>query len=435
VSETVGRFEAATHGGLAALVGRHSEVSLLQDRWAQVVEGTGQVVCLSGEAGIGKSRLVHMLRSHVLAADALCLSASGEAYHQSTALNPIIDLVQDILGFERSDEASTRLAKLHQGLAKYGLGEARMPGVFAALLSLPGEAGQPAAPAGTQKETLEAILTLLLALAARKPVLLVVEDLHWLDPSTLELLGLLIDQVPTANFLLLTAARPSFQPPWGARPHINALRLGRLTRTEIGQLVLQVTGGKPLPAEVLDQIIKKTDGVPLFVEELTKTVLELGLLQDVGERYELIGPLAPLAIPATVHDSLMARLDRLSTAKTVAQLGAVVRSGQNRRGGVAPVLAAAGGGRGLAAARLAAERKLHIQACAGARRRLRLLAAQHAPSVPPARGPGSGGKLCYPYAGAARGVGLSLHRGRPRSAGDSALAASGAVVGGARCAS
>ena len=324
VSETAGRFEAATHGGLAALVGRHSEVSLLQDRWAQVVEGTGQVVCLSGEAGIGKSRLVHMLRSHVLAADALCLSASGSAYHQSTALHPIIDLVQDLLGFEHSDEASTRLAKLHQGLAKYGLGEARMPGVFAALLSLPGEAGQPAAPAGTQKETLEAILTLLLALAARKPVLLVVEDLHWLDPSTLELLGLLIDQVPTANFLLLTAARPSFQPPWGARPHINALRLGRLTRTEIGQLVLQVTGGKPLPGEVLDQIIKKTDGVPLFVEELTKTVLELGLLQDVGERYELIGPLAPLAIPATVHDSLMARLDRLSTAKTVAQLGAVL---------------------------------------------------------------------------------------------------------------
>jgi predicted ATPase/class 3 adenylate cyclase len=324
VSETASRFEAATYEGVTALVGRHSEVSLLQDRWAQVVEGTGQVVCLSGEAGIGKSRLVHTLRAHVLAVDALCLSASGSAYHQNTALHPVIDLVQGLLGFERSDEALTRLAKLQKGLAGYGLDEARVLGVFAALLSLPSGAGQPAAPAGTQRETLEAILTLLLAMAARKPVLLVVEDLHWLDPSTLELLGLLIDQVPTANLLLLTAARPSFQPPWGARPQVNALRLGRLTRAEISQLVLQVTGGKPLPAEVLDQIIKKTDGVPLFVEELTKTVLELGLLQDVGERYELIGPLTPLAIPATVHDSLMARLDRLSTAKTVAQLGAVL---------------------------------------------------------------------------------------------------------------
>lgn len=324
VSKTAGRFEAATFEGVTALVGRHSEVSLLQDRWAQVLEGTGQVVCLSGEAGIGKSRLVHTLRAHVLAGDALCLLASGSAHHQHTALHPIIDLVQGLLGFERGDEVPARLAKLRQSLVTYGLGDARIQSVFAALLSLPGEADQPATPAGTQRETLEAILTFLLALAAYKPVLFVVEDLHWLDPSTLELLGLLIDQVPTANLLLLTAARPSFQPPWGARPQVNALRLGRLTRTEISQLVLQVMGGKAMPAEVLDQIIKKTDGVPLFVEELTKTVLELGLLRDAGDRYELIGPLTPLAIPATVHDSLMARLDRLSTAKTVAQLGAVL---------------------------------------------------------------------------------------------------------------
>ncbi|WP_420964580.1 AAA family ATPase [Bradyrhizobium sp. B120] len=324
ISKTASRFEAATSAGLTALVGRHSEVSLLQDRWAQVVEGTGQVVCLSGEAGIGKSRLVHMLRAHVSAGHALCFSASGSAYHQNTALHPVIDLLQGLLGFEPGDDAPARLAKLHQGLALHGLGDARMASVFAALLSLPSEAGQPAATAGTQKETLEAILTLLLALAAHKPVLLVVEDLHWLDPSTLELLGLLIDQVPTANILLLTAARPNFQPPWGARPQVNALRLGRLARSEISQLVLQVTGSKPLPAEVLEQIIKKTDGVPLFVEELTKTVMELGLLRDLGERYELVGPLTPLAIPATVHDSLMARLDRLSTAKTVAQLGAVL---------------------------------------------------------------------------------------------------------------
>jgi predicted ATPase/class 3 adenylate cyclase len=327
VSKSASRFEAATHGGLTALVGRRGEASLLQDRWARVMEGNGQVVCLSGEAGIGKSRLAHMLRAHVSAVDAICLLASGSAYHEHTALHPINVALQRLMGFEPGDDATTRLDKLRQGLAGHGLGDARAHGMFAALLSLPVVAGQPATPAAARKDMLEAILALMLALAARRAVLLVVEDLHWLDPSTLELLGLLIDQVPTARMLLLTTARPGFEPPWGARAHIDALRLGRLTHAEIAQLALQVTGGKPLPAEVLDQIVKKTDGVPLFVEELTKTVLELGLLQDAGERWVLTQPLTPLAIPATVHDSLTARLDRLSEAKTVAQLGAVLGRG------------------------------------------------------------------------------------------------------------
>lgn len=328
VAAAVGGLGAPPKDGAepARLIGRQSEILLLQDRWAQVLEGTGQVVCLSGEAGIGKSRLVQALRQHAAAAApaALYLSLNGSAYHQNTALHPVIELLQALLRFERSESPQQRLDKLRAGLEERSLADARTLNVLAALLSLPTDAAQPAPVAGTQKETLECILTLLLALAAHEPVLLVVEDLHWLDPSTLELLGLLIDQVPTSNLLLLTAARPSFEPPWGARPQVNALRLGRLTRVEVSQLVVQVTGGKALPPAVLDQIVDKTDGVPLFVEELTKTVLELGLVRDAGRHYELAGPMTQLAIPATVHDSLMARLDRLSAAKTVAQLGAVL---------------------------------------------------------------------------------------------------------------
>ena len=309
---------------LAELIGRQSELLLLQDRWAQTIEGTGQVVCLSGEAGIGKSRLLHALRAHAATVASTCLAACGSAHHQNTAFFPVIELLQGLFRFEPGDSAPERLTKLSCGLAEQGVIEARAPNVFAALLSLPIDGAPVSASAGSQRETLEALLALVLGLAARQPVLLVVEDLHWLDPSTLELLGMLIDQAPTASLFLLTAARPNFEPPWGARPHVNALRLGRLKRAEVERLVLQVTGNKPLPPEVLEQIALKTDGVPLFVEELTKTVLELGLLRDLGSRFELIGPLAPLAIPTTVHDSLMARLDRLSTAKSVAQLAAVL---------------------------------------------------------------------------------------------------------------
>ncbi len=309
---------------LAELIGRQSELLLLQDRWAQAIEGAGQVLCLSGEAGIGKSRLLHALRAHAAGVASTCLATSGSAHHQSTAFFPVIELLRGLFRFERGDTASERLTKLSCALEEHGVTGARTRSVFAALLSLPIDAAPASAPAGSQRETLEALLALVLGLAARRPLLLVVEDLHWLDPSTLELLGMLIDQAPTANLFLVTAARPNFEPPWGARRHVNALRLGRLKRTEVERLVLQVTGNKPLPPEVLEQIALKTDGVPLFVEELTKTVLELGLLRDLGTRFELIGPLAPLAIPTTVHDSLMARLDRLSSAKSVAQLAAVL---------------------------------------------------------------------------------------------------------------
>ena len=199
---------------------------------------------------------------------------------------------------------------------------------MAALLSLPLPADRypplTLTPQRQKQKTLEALLTWLLALTEQQPVLFVVEDLHWIDPSTLEFLTLLVDQGPTARLLTLLTCRPEFQPPWGLRTHLTPMALQRLPQPQVEAMIARVTGGKALPPAVLQQVVTKTDGVPLFVEELTKTVLESGLLRETEEHYELTGPLPPLAIPATLHDSLMARLDRLATVKAVAQLGAVL---------------------------------------------------------------------------------------------------------------
>ena len=199
--------------------------------------------------------------------------------------------------------------------------------LFAALLSLPLPERYPALsmpPQRQKQKTMEAVLRVLQALAARQPVLFIVEDLHWGDPSTLELLSLLIDQGPTARILTLLVFRPEFRPPWGFRAYVTPMTLARLPHQQTEALVERVVGGKGLPAEVRQQIVAKTDGVPLFVEELTKMVLESGLLRERAGAYELTGPLPSLAIPATLHDSLMARLDRLATVKEVAQLGATL---------------------------------------------------------------------------------------------------------------
>src|SRR5262249_8422045 len=176
----------------------------------------------------------------------------------------------------------------------------------------------PLTPQRQKQKTLEALLTWLLALAEQQPVLFVAEDLHWIDPSTLEFLTLLVEQGPTARLLALLTCRPEFQPPWGLRTHLTPISLQRLPQPEVEALIAQVTGGKALPPAVLQHVVTKTDGVPLFVEELTKTVLESGLLRETEESYALIGPLPPLAIPATLHDSLMARLDRLATVQALA---------------------------------------------------------------------------------------------------------------------
>jgi class 3 adenylate cyclase/predicted ATPase len=322
------RLEVAAPTGLTPLVGRESEVALLLERWAQSQAGLGQVVLLSGEAGIGKSRLVEVLRERALSQGATRLVFRCSPYHQQSALFPVIEHLQQVLAWGRDDTPAAKLDMLERTLQAHGLAPDEAVPLVAALLSVPIPAGRYPAVALTpqqqRQQTMGAVVAWLLADAGRQAILAIWEDLHWADPSTLELLGLIIDRVPTARLLMLMTARPEFRPPWAPRSHLTQLTLGRLTRAQVETMVRQLTGGKPLPAEVLAQVVAKTDGVPLFIEELVKMLLESGLMQEEAECYALTGPLPPLAIPSTLHDSLMARLDRLATAKAVAQLGAVL---------------------------------------------------------------------------------------------------------------
>jgi class 3 adenylate cyclase len=323
------RLDTVGSASLTPLVGRESEVALLLERWAQVKEGVGQVVLLSGEAGIGKSRLVQVLTEHVAAEPQTWLTpCQCSPYYQNTALYPMIDLLERVaLRFEREEAPEQKLRKLEGFLVQYGLPLAEAVPIFAALLALPlgtDYAPLTGSPEQHKQKTLQAFLTILLNIAAQHPVLFVIEDLHWVDPSTLELLTLLVDQGPTARILMLLTFRPDFSLPWTGRAHFTQVTLNRLLRRQAVELTGRVAYGKALPPEVVEQIVAKTDGVPLFVEELTKMVLESGLLQERAERYDLTGPLPPLAIPTTLHDSLMARLDRLSAVKGLAQLGATL---------------------------------------------------------------------------------------------------------------
>jgi class 3 adenylate cyclase len=296
------RLEAAGSTGLTPLVGRDQEVALLRERWTQVTEGLGQVVLLSGEAGIGKSRLVQVLQAHVATEPQAWLTpCQCSPYYQNTALYPMIDLLERVaLHFEREESPQQKLSKLEGFLVQYGLPLAETVPLFAALLSLPlGSDYAPLtlSPAQQKQQTLHVLLTILLRRAVQQPVLFVMEDLHWVDPSTLELLSLLVDQGPTARILVLLTCRPDFSPPWTGRAHLTQVTLNRLPRRQAAEMTSQVVHGKVLPTEVVEQVVAKTDGVPLFVEELTKMVLESGLLQEREERYELRGPLPPLAFP------------------------------------------------------------------------------------------------------------------------------------------
>jgi predicted ATPase len=321
-------LDAASVRGLTPFVGRESEMALLLERWTQVKEGTGHVVLLSGEAGIGKSRLVQVLKDHAVGEAHTRLECRCSPYHQNSALYPLIDLLHRTLYWQENEESAERLEKLEHALGQYRLPLDETVPLLAALLSLPLPDGRYPAltltPQRQKQKILEAILTMVLELTERQPVLFIVEDLHWIDPSTLEFLGLLIGQRPTVRLLTLLTYRPTFQPLWTDRAHVMTLTLTRLPETQVEAMVNRLTHGKPLPIEVLHQVITKTDGVPLFVEELTKMLLESRLLTAAEDRYILTGPLPPLAIPTTLHDSLMGRLDRLATVKAVAQLGATL---------------------------------------------------------------------------------------------------------------
>jgi predicted ATPase len=249
-------------------------------------------------------------------------------YYHNTALYPIIELLERVaLRFEREESPPQKLRKLEGFSVQYGLPLAETVPLFAALLSLPLPADYgplTVSPEHQKQQTLHALLTIFVRIATQQPMLFVMEDLHWVDPTTLELLTLLVDQGPTVRILALWTFRPDFSPPWTGRAHLMQITVPRLPLRQAVEVIRQVAHSKPLPPEIVEQIVAKTDGVPLFVEELTKMVLESSLLQERAERYELTGPLPPLAIPATLHDSLMARLDRLATVKALAQLGATL---------------------------------------------------------------------------------------------------------------
>jgi predicted ATPase len=321
------RLDVAGTTGLTPLVGRESEVALLLERWAHSRDGMGQVVLLSGEAGIGKSRLVEVLREHVLGEGAMRIAFRCSPYYHNSALYPLIDHLQRFLRWHHDDTPEAKLDTLERVLRTYRLPLEEVVTLFAALLSLPHPDVYPPlnfSPQRQKQKTHEALVGWLLEEAERQPILAVWEDLHWADPSSLEVLGLVLDQAPTACMLTLLTCRPEFRPPWVTRSRLTQITLGRLARVQVEAMITSLTGGKALPAGVVEQVVAKTDGVPLFVEELVKMILESGLVRGEDDHYVLTGPLPALAIPSTLHDSLMARLDRLSTPRELAQLGAVL---------------------------------------------------------------------------------------------------------------
>jgi class 3 adenylate cyclase/tetratricopeptide (TPR) repeat protein len=313
---------------LTPLVGREEELGLLLRRWSQAMDGEGQVVVLSGEPGIGKSRILSTLRDRLGARDVQALRFQCSPYYVNSAFWPSIDNLERTLKFTRDEIADAKLDRLETLIvAQYGrpLADVRF---VATILSIPCEQRYGALPLTPQKhkdETLRVLVDLTEAAARRQPSVLLFEDAHWADSTTLEVLDLLIDRVKTIPLLVMLTHRPEFQSRWTGQGHVGALNLSKLTRTQSAAMVSGLTGGRPLPAALLEQILIRTDGVPLFVEELTKAILESGELTDAGGRYEYSGSARAVAIPATLRDSLMERLDRLMpVVKEIAQIGAAI---------------------------------------------------------------------------------------------------------------
>jgi class 3 adenylate cyclase len=320
------RFEAL-RATRTPLVGREEEIDLLMRRWQQAKGGDGSVVLISGEPGIGKSRIAQTILKRLGAEQCSFMRYFCSPLHQDIALYPAITRLERAAGFRREDTAEQRLDKLQALLAQGTNDLSEAAPLIADLLSIPTGERYPAhnlTPQKRKEKTLEALVTQVAGLALRQPVLVVFEDVHWSDPTTRESLDLLIDRVPTVRVLVVLTFRPEFTPPWVGRSHVTLLSLSRLPRRQRAEMITRVTGGKVLPKEITDQIIDRTDGVPLFIEELTKAVIESGVLTDAGDRYTVAGPLPPLAIPTTLNASLLARLDRLAPAREVAQLGAAL---------------------------------------------------------------------------------------------------------------
>jgi DNA-binding winged helix-turn-helix (wHTH) protein/tetratricopeptide (TPR) repeat protein/ABC-type transport system involved in cytochrome c biogenesis ATPase subunit len=330
ISAVDSRFEALRTSTLTPFVGRDEELELILRRWGEAKRGQGRVVVVTGEPGIGKSRLLRALQEKLGAELHGSLIYHCSPHHQDSALHPVISQLVRAAGIEREDTVDTKLGKLATLLTLSGEPTNGDMALLAAMLSIPAGDRFPLpsqTPRQLKERTLGALVGLMHRLCAHQPMLLLFEDLHWIDPTSLELLTRIVEHADELGLLLLATARPEFAAPWPNYRHISGVALSRLDRTEGQALIAGISHGKVLPFQVLDQIIARTDGVPLFIEELTKTVLESGLLREGADRYELSRPLPPLAIPSTLHASLLARLDRLSAGKDVAQIGATIGRG------------------------------------------------------------------------------------------------------------
>jgi class 3 adenylate cyclase/tetratricopeptide (TPR) repeat protein len=325
--ENVSRFEASRSETMTPFVGREQEVALLLNRWRRAANGEGQVVELSGEAGIGKSRVLAALRERIGDERHLAFRYQCSPHHGNEAFYPVIGQIWRGAGFVSGEPAAARLVKLETMIARAGLEISEVAPYLAPLLTIPTEARYPAlemAPSEMKERTIAALIALVFGMAKTVPVLMLVEDAHWIDPTSLELAARLVEQVQHFSVLYVVTARPEFTAPWAGRPHVTALSLNRFERSQAVAMIDRITSRKAVPEGVLNQIIAKTDGVPLFVEELTKSVLESGLLRQENGAYVLASALTPLAIPSTLHDSLTARLDRLSPIKEIAQIGSAI---------------------------------------------------------------------------------------------------------------
>jgi class 3 adenylate cyclase/tetratricopeptide (TPR) repeat protein len=320
------RFEAEHRARVLLPFGRDEQIELLMRRWQSAKNGEGRAVLLTGEPGIGKSHIALALDA-LLTEHHVTLYYFCSSHHTNSALSPFIWELERAAGFERGDPPATKWSKLEAWLTKYGPPAEHGIALLSNLLSLPPDVRYPLPAMSPQRQkdaTLSALFVQLQQMAATQPVLIIFEDVHWIDPTSLDLLTLIVERLVDFRILLLITARPGFSPPWPGYAYVSTVSLTRLNRDDGAALVKRVTGGKALPDEVLQEILARTDGVPLFVEELTKAVLESGQLQEQRGQYVLGHPLPSLAIPTTLHASLMARLDRLASVREVAQIGAVI---------------------------------------------------------------------------------------------------------------
>ena len=324
-SSVEGRFEAFHASGLTELVGRDEELELLLRRWSKAKSGEGQVVLLTGEPGIGKSRLTAALLERIAAEPNTRLRYFCSPQHIDNALYPIISQMERAAGFTHNDTAQAKLDKLDAVFAP-SFTPPRDAALLAEMLSLPNDGRHPTlelSPQQRRQKTLEALTAQVEALSSSNPIIMQFEDVHWIDPTSLEALGRTVDRLRTLDVLLVITCRPEFDPPWIGRPYVTAITLNRLAEREIAAMIDRIVGNKPLPASVRHDIIERADGVPLFVEEMTKAVLEAEG-EDAVERTVAAAPSPSANVPASLHASLMARLDHLGTAKAVAQIGAVI---------------------------------------------------------------------------------------------------------------